>query len=396
MNGAEKLFVLFPCLGLAAGCGSPEPLQISDSGFGAYEVSVEAFDDSLAIAWYDTRDGNAEIYLRLVDPAAGSMSAEHRLSRSPGQSYEVDIAALGQGLAVAWYERDEDGRLTAKLGYWEPDAGLVWLVDPGSPGMPSRNPVVAAADGRIFVAWIETVSRGGLRADEDRPAAEQVVAAWFAPDGRKLAPTVVLGEASATTWNLNADIGDDGATAWVAFDARIDTEADEIWLARLSGDEVERHRLTADDGHASKYPDIEFAGDRTALSWFDERDGNREVYLFAGDEASLTSLDSGATRITAGDGESIGAYLTWNQGRIGMAFTDQVDGRYDVYFEAFASDGSALGARRSISRTREQSLIPDIVPWKGGFAIAWNEVAAGPAGAHDANARSEVMLSIVD
>ena len=61
------------------GCG-PRPQQISDSGFGAYEASVSTWPDGLVVAWYDTRDGNAEVYVRLLD-AAGLDRAflhEHR------------------------------------------------------------------------------------------------------------------------------------------------------------------------------------------------------------------------------------------------------------------------------------------------------------------------------
>src|SRR5688500_3338356 len=59
-----------PAAVLAAilGCG-PRPQQISDSGFGAYEVSASTWPDSLVVAWYDTRDGNAEVYVRLLDAA---------------------------------------------------------------------------------------------------------------------------------------------------------------------------------------------------------------------------------------------------------------------------------------------------------------------------------------
>jgi hypothetical protein len=44
---------------LVAACAPPR--QISDSGFGAYEVSLAVFDDGRALAWYDLRHGNAEI-----------------------------------------------------------------------------------------------------------------------------------------------------------------------------------------------------------------------------------------------------------------------------------------------------------------------------------------------
>ena len=62
-----------------AGLGC-SPRQISDSGFGAYEVSLAAWSDGLAIAWYDTRDGNAEVYVRTLDAdvVAFTRAASHQ------------------------------------------------------------------------------------------------------------------------------------------------------------------------------------------------------------------------------------------------------------------------------------------------------------------------------
>ena len=64
-----------------------------------------------AVARYDNRDGNAEVYLRLVgvEPGGGAaasgsdgLSWEVRLTRSGAESYEASIDRLGEGLAVAW------------------------------------------------------------------------------------------------------------------------------------------------------------------------------------------------------------------------------------------------------------------------------------------------------
>ena len=69
---------------LASVLGCSPPRQISDSGFGAYEVSLAAWNDGLAVAWYDTRHGNAEIYVRSLDENGRNAGAELRLTRHAG------------------------------------------------------------------------------------------------------------------------------------------------------------------------------------------------------------------------------------------------------------------------------------------------------------------------
>src|SRR5262245_64016764 len=86
------------CAAVAATACSPR--QISDSGFGAYEVSLAAWSDGLALAWYDTRDGNAEIYVRSLDAEGRESGPELRLTTTAAASYEADIAPLPDGFAI--------------------------------------------------------------------------------------------------------------------------------------------------------------------------------------------------------------------------------------------------------------------------------------------------------
>jgi hypothetical protein len=134
----------------------------------------------------------------------------------------------------------------------------------------SRNAIVRRRGDKLFCAWIEADEKG----------AEFVWGGWWNLAGQSLGAPVRLGAAGETTWNLNAAIAPTGE-AWVVFDARADTRVDELFAARLADGIVTLARLTADDGIRSKYPDIAFAGGRGAITWYDERDGNREVYLAA-------------------------------------------------------------------------------------------------------------------
>src|ERR1043165_8379715 len=93
-----------------AACDAP-PRQVSDSGYGAYEVSMAARPGraGLELAWYDTRDGNAEIYTRRLDASTRAESPDRRLTQTPAQSFEPDVAVTADGYVIAWYEKAADG-----------------------------------------------------------------------------------------------------------------------------------------------------------------------------------------------------------------------------------------------------------------------------------------------
>jgi hypothetical protein len=156
--------------------------------------------------------------------------------------------------------------------------------------------------------------------------------------------------------------------------------------------------MTADDGVPSKYPDIAGVG-LFAVAWFDERQGNKEVYLFVGTEPDFAGeIDARARRVTSTPGESIGAYLEWSDDadpaarRIGLAWCDDSVGQHEVYFRAFDLDAMPLGDPRRVTHTPTSSLVPAIRAWRGGFALAWNEFRPGPE-AHAGT--SEIAFAIV-
>lgn len=388
-------------VGLAA-CAGPGPLQVSESGAGAYEPALAAMGGGgAAVAWYDNRDGNAEVYLRLVgvEPETGAsalgrdgLSPEYRLTRSGAESYEASVDRLGEALAVAWYEKPATGDLEARLGLWTAERGFLWETPVEAHEGSSRNPVVVADGerGRVFCAWIE---RG--------EGWESVMAAWWGRDGDMLGEPLRLGLAGTTTWNLNAALAPDGA-AVVVWDAAAGRRTEELYIASVDAAGVRRARLSWEDGHASKYPDIALGRDRAALTWFDEKDGNREVYLWTGswqglwrDAEAGAGIDDDSRRVTESPGETIGAYVAYSAagcGSFGLAWSDEVDGGREIFFQALDAGGSPLAEPRRLSSGDGLKFVPAIEALGDGFALTWNEVRPGPGGLHGGDSRSEVFF----
>ena len=384
-----------------AGCAGPRYVEISEGGGGAYEASLAPLGAGWAVAWHDTRDGHPEIYARLLDVDGRSTGPPRRLTSTPNLSYEPQLAAAGADeLVVAWYAVSASGASVTHIGAWGlatadgpgwsrvDDAGPRWTRRLSHPARLGRNVVVVVERHRLFCAWIE---KG------DDVGDDAVWAQWLDLDldGRPLSPPQRLGDAGPTTWNLNAAI-DGAGHAWVVFDATAGTRADEIFLVGAEGASASPVRLTDDDGVASKYPDLAIGSDTAAVTWFDARDGNEEVYLAVAPFPELRERFEALTRrVTATAGASIGAYLAWNGGRIGLAWSDDTDGEADVYFQWFDATGTAVHAAARVTDNPTASLIPAIQPWDDGFALAWNEDVVEERGDHRSGGRSDIVFAAV-
>jgi hypothetical protein len=381
-----RISLLF-LLPFALSCRRPEGSirQISDSGAGAYEASLAVLPEGFASAWYDLRDGNPEIYFRLLDSEGKPQSPEFRVTRDRELSYEPDIAVAGENIVIGWYDKSVDSdTLRAKLGVWSKKAEPRWIKTVSAANARGRNTVVRAKGREVFCAWIEEADSG----------ATEVWAGWWSIDGEPIAPPRRLAPAGKTTWNLNAAIDDSGA-AWVVMDAKAGTRNNELFLVRVTKEEARVVRLTTDDGISTKYPDLGFSGDRAALTWFDERDGNQEVYLFVGLMNRLyEGLEKHSQRVTDTPGDSIGAYLAWNGRRLGLAWCDNTEGQHEIYFQSFDADGKPLNPARRLTHNETDSLIPAIRPAREGFALVWNEYSPESQDAHSGGP-SEIMFTLV-
>lgn len=371
-----------------AGCGD-DFTQVSNSGFGAFEAALAPVGDNLAVVWNDNRGGNDEIYLRLLDGDLRPLSAELRLTNDPSPSWEAAVANFDGKLAIAWYDREANGRRVTKLGLWTPQGEPLWQRVVSSPDKSGRIPVLQVLDGRLFIAWVEEALPN---AGSQNTAT--IRGAWLDVDGNVLVPAFDLAEASRTTWNMNVDALPDGRIVLV-YDSEHATRASELYLALIGIGRAIVMPLGDDDGFASKYPDIA-VGESLALTWFDVKDGNPEVYLALFDTLGTDAL-ANAMRITNTTGESIGAYLAWNAGTLGLAWNDNDAGQHEIHFQRFDAAGKA-GALQRLTHTEPHSRIPAIVPHREGFVLAWNESTYGDGEGHDGGAsatRSEITVARV-
>lgn len=354
----------------AAGCTTVT--RLSPPEMKAYEVSLASGDGHLAMAWHGTLPGiHDAIFLRQLDSDGTPAGPPLQLTDGRQRAYEPSLQMLGKEAIVGWYERSDDGRLQAFVARFSTQGKALWRVALSPAGVDGRNPVVRVGAGGIHVAWLQqdiAADDGAIRSNDAR-----VDYARLDADGKWREPPREIGSAGRDTWNLNAAL-DDADAFYLVYDARGRGEAKELQMVRVHAGLARHALLSSDDGHDSTYPDLAIQNGRAALTWFDERDGNQEVYLYAGTVDSLWSpVDGSARRITDTPGHSIGAYVAWNRNLIGLAWCDDSSGEHRVFEQQFDAQGQASRPAQALTDGRLQGLIPAILPWGDGFAVAWNE-----------------------
>jgi hypothetical protein len=357
--------------GLLAGCDSGR--AVTGPKIKAYEVALSVSGQKTALAWHGGEAGRDRIEFEWLDADGRANSPVTPITDGTRYAYEPDLEMLDGQPVLAWYEKDDKGTLTAWLERTDAGGRSLWRRPLSAEGGFARNPVIQVQGGVIYAAWIETAPG----------AAPSVWAQRFDPQGRPLTVPVRAGEASKNTWNLNAAVDGQGAQ-YVVYDARRSARAKELRLAVIGNGPVRDIQLTPDDGHDSVYPDLKIGpSGQAALTWWDEKDGNEEVYLVV---APLASFASGsmpaARRITHTEAPSIGAYLAWNGDTLGLVWCDAEEGHDQLYGQLFDATGHPETGVRRLTHTARESLIPSIQPSGRGFLMAWNEYAGG-GGADD-------------
>ncbi|MGC3982559.1 MAG: hypothetical protein QM808_15025 [Steroidobacteraceae bacterium] len=382
------LFALLFLIGLNA-CSSfnQASRQISAEGMRAYELSVAGNNQQLALAWYGGTEEVDAIYLQWLTAQGKPEGAPRQITDGRRSAYEVDLQFIDQDALLVWYEKDKaTGALTAYLERQRHDGQVLWRQTLNAQGGWARNPVVRVANSTIHVAWIETPTG----ASSTEPA---VWTADFDAAGKPSAMPRRAAAASSNTWNLNATVNKEG-TFYVAYDAKLSTRAKELQLLTITEGSIRHATLSPDDGFDSIYPDIGINDNGVvALTWFDTRDGNQEVYLSVGSLAELLSSNSlHPQRITHTPANSIGAYLAWNGARLALVWCDAQPGQQELYARFFNVRGQGISDVQRLTHTATQSSIPSIRAGQQGFWVAWNEYRLEGEGAHAHIVSSTAML----
>ena len=342
----------------------------------AYELSLAVSPNGTFAAWHGGFGQEAAIYLQRVDAGGRLTGRAFKISDGKRHAYEPDLITAGDDLVAAWYEKDSAGHLSGRLVSTMPDGKRLWETGFGHSSKQVRNPTVRQLGDHLEAAWIEQ-SR-----EDDHTNRATVWHQRFTLTGKPLGPARQIGLANRDTWNINACVS--GGNLIVVYDAAVSSQVHELQMIVAGAGGARQMTLGANDGFASLYPDLQVnSTGQAALTWFDEKDGNEEVYLVA---EPLEALEQGRMlsplRVSHSQEDSIGAYVVWNGSIIGLAWSDVVSGQRDILTRTFTADGKPFGPLRVFKPTKGEASIPAIRAAGAGFLVAWNDYRVQGAAGH--------------
>jgi hypothetical protein len=142
-------------------------------------------------------------------------------------------------------------------------------------------------------------------------------------------------------------------------------------------------RLTT-NAAASFSPSIAASAGTVHVAWFDERDGNREIY-------HLRSTDAGAawgaaTRLTHDGGASHYPHIGADAGVVHVAWIEERDGNLEIYDKISDDDGAAWSDDVRITFDEFRSTEPSVFVSPTAVHLLWTDARDGFAtGVYDGN-----------
>ena len=151
------------------------------------------------------------------------------------------------------------------------------------------------------------------------------------------------------------------------------TGAAQIRFVRLDaagvpiGDEL---RVTNDEG-ASASPTLVWTGTEHGIAWYDDRDGDTEIY-FTRIAADGTEIGDDA-RVTMDGARSEFPSLAWNGDGYGLVWNDTRPGTFQIYFARLDTAGVKVGGDVRVSTSTALAASPRLTYTGDGYGVAWHD-----------------------
>jgi hypothetical protein len=135
-------------------------------------------------------------------------------------------------------------------------------------------------------------------------------------------------------------------------------------------------QLTFDvDPYFSYHPDIAASGSILHLVWFDNRDGNQEIYYKRSTDGGLTWEPD--VRLTYDPSSSDNASVAVLGSLVHVVWSDSRDGNKEIYYKRSPDDGLSWGQDIRLTNDSAESSNPSISVSGAVMYVVWQDVRSG-------------------
>jgi hypothetical protein len=280
--------------------------------------SVAASGSVVHVVWMDDRDGNFEIYYKRSTDGGSNWSADARITNDAAASRFPSIAASGSVVHVAWQDtRDGNPEIYHKRSL---DGGANWGVDTRltNDAADSIFASLSASGSIVNVAW-----------EEYRDGNAEIYDKHSADGGSTWSADMRLTNDPAISFSPNAWVS--GSHVHVVWYDRRDNNNAEVYYKRSIDGGISwglDTRMTIDPA-GSFHPSIAASGSNVHLVWYDDRDGNNEIYYKRSTDAGVSW--GADTRLTNNGSDSLGASAAVSGQSVHVIWHDKRDGNWEIY-----------------------------------------------------------------
>jgi hypothetical protein len=324
---------------------------------------IAAKGDTLHVVWYDNRDGNNEIYYKRSSDGGISWDPNLRLTNNPADSYHPSISVSGSIVHVAWCDyRDGNYEIYYKRST---DRGSSWGEDTRltTANNSSYNPSIAVTGLLVNIIWYDI-----------RDGNWEIYYKRSTDGGLNWEPDMRLTYDPADSFN--ACVAVSGSFVHVVWDDYRDGNK-EIYYKQSTdgginwGQDV---RFTI-DADISRRPCVATSGSIVHVVWFDSRDGDNEIYY-------KRSTNGGANwetdmRLTNSFGDSFDPSIAVSGSAVHVVWYDNRDGDFEIYYKRSENEGSSWGEDTRLTNAPGDSEYPSIAISGPMVHVVWTDLRDG-------------------
>jgi hypothetical protein len=298
------------------------------------------------VVWEDERDGNREIYYKRTSDEGASWEVDTRLTNYINNSLNPSITVSGSFVHVVW-EEQHDGN--PEIYYKRSsDSGLNWDTETRLTNNPANsfNPSIMISGINIHLVWIDT-----------RIGNNEIYYKSSNDNGASWGADIRLTNNSASSYDPSVSVS--GSNVHV------------VWIDGRSGNEELYYKQSTDGGlnwgtdlrinnitNNSLYPCVTTAGLGVHVIWQDFRDGNAEIY-YKRSTNSGTSWEADK-RLTHNTNASYWPSITVSGSNVHVVWYDERDGNGEIYYKQSADGGVSWGVDSRLTNNNFGSVHPSV------------------------------------
>lgn len=346
--------------------GILQNVQIATVGTGdSITPSMVSTGTELAVAWVDNRDGNDEIYFARLTGTGSLIGSEVRVTTDAGRSSGPWLIWTGVEYAVAWFD-NRDGNDEIYFRRIDTDGTLLGAspVRVTNDAASSLFPSLVYNDSGYAIAW-----------EDKRNGEYQIYITVLNATGgdilddTRLTTTDIEAVAASLVWN-----GVGYALAW--HDKRHNSD-EEIYFAEVDTDGavVGLERRITDSPGRSSIPRLVWTGSGYGMVWEDSRDGASNTYFL---RLSSTGVKIGSeSPVDAFNAPQLLPNITWTGASYALAWSDIRFGNSEIMFASFNGAGAVIGAPARVTTATGSSGSPSLAELAGAIKIIWHDARLG-------------------